>query len=157
MATLDVRAQLRGTTEFTHGLIVKDLNAVGDAQASASPGGVARNAVQIAAECAAINGMVAGFLTTGEFIRASKEEQAAYYAAHETKEAVLATLEKQTQTLLTAIDGMDEATMGDIIPETPLGPMSRFAIAQLPAMHMMYHDGQLNYIHTLHGDDKMHW
>src|SRR4051812_6110652 len=100
MAALDLRAQLRGGTEFTNGLLVKDLTAVDDDKANASPGGVSRNAVQIVAECAAINGMVAGFLTTGEFTRASEEEQAAYYAAHQTKEAVLATLEKQTQALL---------------------------------------------------------
>ncbi len=29
-------------------------------------------------------------------------------------------------------------------------------IAELPVSHVMYHDGQLNYIQTLHGDDQMH-
>ena len=35
--------------------------------------------------------------------------------------------------------------------------MTRLAVAELPAVHMSYHDGQLNYIHSLCGDSEMHW
>ena len=157
MAALDLRAQLRGGAERAKGLLVKDLNALEEDKAVETPGGVARNAVHIVAECAAVNGRVANFLKTGEFKSPSDEERKAFFDAHTTKASVLSVLEQQTQALLTAIDGLDENTLGELVPETPLGPMSRFGVAQIPAMHMMYHDGQLNYIQSLHGDDKMHW
>ena len=157
MPALDLRAQLRGGTERAKGLLVKDLNAIAEDKLEETPGGVARNATHIVAECAAVNATVAKFLATGEFASPSDEERKAYFAAHTTKESVLNVLEQNTQALLSAIDGLDEDTLGDIIPETPLGPMSRFGVAQIAAMHMMYHDGQLNYIQSLHGDDKMHW
>jgi hypothetical protein len=35
--------------------------------------------------------------------------------------------------------------------------MSKFALAHLASIHMMYHDGQLNYIQSLHGDGEIHW
>ena len=39
----------------------------------------------------------------------------------------------------------------------PFGPATRLAAAGIASMHMMYHDGQLNYVHMLHGDMEMHW
>ncbi len=157
MADLDLRAVLRAGIERTHGLLVNDLNAVGDDKLTACPGGVASNAVHIIAECAAVNGTIANYLKTGQFTRPTPEQRKAYFEAHTTKESVLSELEKQTQALLSAIDGLDVSTLTEMVPDTPLGPMPRFGVAQIPAMHMMYHDGQLNYIHMLHGDDQMHW
>ena len=65
-------------------------------------------------------------------------------------------LEEQTQRLVDALGNLDVNTLGDMV-EGPMGPTPRLAIAQLPATHMMYHDGQLNYIQTLYGDKEMHW
>ena len=56
-----------------------------------------------------------------------------------------------------AIDSLsDEALEGDLT--MPWGGI--FAAAQailLPASHMNYHDGQVNYIQLLLGDTKFHW
>ena len=101
--------------------------------------------------------MMIGALLAGEDVkRPGPEERKAFYASFTTREQALAFLEQQTQGLLKSIDNLDENTLGDTI-DGPIGPMTRFALAELPAMHMMYHDGQLNYLHALHGDSEMHW
>jgi len=35
--------------------------------------------------------------------------------------------------------------------------MPMMTAISLPAGHMMYHDGQINYIQLLLGDTKFHW
>ncbi len=156
MASLNPHAHLRANTERAHSLLVKDLNALAEEKASVCPGGLARPAIEFVVECGGVNMMVAALLTGGDFSRRSPEESKAFYATFTSREQALAFLELQTQLLLTTLDGLDESTLGDMI-DGPIGPMTRFALAELPAMHMMYHDGQLNYLHALHGDDQMHW
>ena len=157
MSAFDFRAHLRGATERAHQLLVKDLHALPEESAGGCPGGVARPALELVAECAGTNGFIAGMLTTGEANRPTPEQRKAYYASFTTRESVLAELEQKTQLLLNAIDGMDETTMGEMLPGVFGSPMTRFALAGVPAMHMMYHDGQINYIQCLHGDSEIHW
>jgi len=56
-----------------------------------------------------------------------------------------------------AIDSMnDEALEGEV--QMPWGAMFSAAEAiLLPASHMSYHDGQVNYIQLLLGDTRFHW
>jgi len=61
-----------------------------------------------------------------------------------------------TQKLYAAIDGVAADRWGETV-QTMLGPMTLLAAAGFAALHMMYHDGQLNYVHLLHGDNEMHW
>jgi hypothetical protein len=158
MATLDLKTHLRDTTERVRGLLVNDLKAIPADKQNVSPGGAARTALNIVAECAAVNGMIAGWLSTGQGIsRPSPEQREAHLRSFDTQEKALAYLDQETNRLLSAIDALDPDTLGDTSDE-PLGrPMSRFAVAELPAMHMMYHDGQLTYLQTLHGDTENHW
>jgi hypothetical protein len=156
MTALNPRAHLRAATERIHSLLVKDLNALAEDKACITAGGVTRPAIEFIVECGGVNMMVGTLLTGGEFPRRSPEERKAFYATFTTREQALGFLEQQTKGLLTALDTLDENTLGDTI-DSPIGPMTRFALAELPAMHMMYHDGQLNYLHALHGDDEMHW
>ena len=156
MTTFDPRAHLKGFTHTAHQFLIKDMNAVEENQACVCPGGVAKPAIKVVAECAAVNGMVAAMLSGGDAKRPSPEERDAYYASFTTREAVLTELEQKTQSLYAAIDGLDENTLGEMV-EGPIGPMTRFGMAELPAMHMMYHDGQINYIQALNGDGEVHW
>lgn len=157
MPVVDLKEHLIQATERHHSRLVNDLKALPAEKAVVSPGGCARTAVNIAAECGAINGFVARFLKTGEATRPTPEERQAFLATFDTVEKALNFLETETQALLSVIGALDAETLG--AEETALfgRPMSRFAIAELPAMHMSYHDGQLTYIQSLHGDDKNHW
>lgn len=158
MAALQPKAQLRGFTEQAYSFLLKDIKAIPEDKLTASNGESGRTPLHIATECAVVNRRVAGYLRGQEIPRPSPEERAAFMSSIDTREKLLALLEEGTQSLLNALDELDENTLGDMDDKFIEGfPMLRHAVAQLPAIHMMYHDGQLTYIQTLYGDTKMHW
>ena len=134
-----------------------DLKAVPQDRQNVSPGGLARPPVHLVAECAMVNGQFAGYLATGTLRRLPDEDRQAHLKSFVTEEQTLAYLEEQTDRLIEVLKGTDESTLGE--PDDLMGspPSTRFAIAQFPAIHMMYHVGQMNYIHTLSGDTAVHW
>jgi len=156
MAELNLAAQLRATTEWAYGNLVNDLNALDEDKASGSPDTGTRPAIKMVAECGSVNGLLAWLVATGAANRPSPEEQEAFYATITTRAEALAVLEEETQKLYAAIDGTAPNQWGDTVPG-PFGEWTRLAITGIAAMHMMYHDGQLNYVHLLHGDTQMHW
>jgi hypothetical protein len=156
MPTLDLKAQLRDATLRAQRLLTNDLKAISADQVNACPGGCARTALNIVAECAAVNGMAATVLSGAEYKRPSPEEREAHLNSFDTVDKVIAYLDQETERLLAAIEATDADTFSDEM--SPFGrPMNRFGVASLPSWHMMYHDGQLNYIQSLHGDGEMHW
>lgn len=158
MPALNPKDHLLTMIEHNARRLASDLNAIPDDKASRCPGGCARSALNIVAECAALNGFVAQFLTSGQVPeRPSPEARNAHLASFDTKEKALAYLEQETKALRDALQDVDENTLGDVTDAFFGRPMSRYGIAELAMTHMSYHDGQLNYIHTLHGDDKVHW
>jgi uncharacterized damage-inducible protein DinB len=159
MATPDLKAHLVATTRDVYNRLVNDLKAIPADKQNVSPGGCARAPLTVVAECAAINGFAAQYLATGQMpgaLGASREEREAFLASFDTEEKTLAYLAEQTDALVAAFEQLDVDTLGDTTDA--LGrPMSRLALAQLPAQHMAYHDGQLNLVHGLCGDNQMHW
>lgn len=146
MSALDPKTHLRDFALRAKGLLTNDLNAITEEKRGESPGAAARNALHIVAECAAVNSMVTKLLSGEPFQRPSPEERDAFFRSFDTAAKALAFLEETTGQLLKAYENLDESTLGDLA-DSPLGrPMTRFGIAELAAMHMMYHDGQLNYI-----------
>jgi hypothetical protein len=138
--------------------MVNDLKAVPSDQQNVSPGGCARASLNIVAECAMINAFVADYLTTGEMPeRPAPESRDQFLASFDTEEKTLAFFEEQTEKLFAAFRSLDVETLGETTNALFGRPMTRLAIAELPAMHMSYHDGQLNYVHSLCGDNQMHW
>ena len=156
MPTLDLRAHLRSTTERAHALLVKDLHALPEDKSNLVFGGVARPALEFVVECGTANEGIAGMLQNNPSPRRTPEERTAFFATFITRQQALDYLEEQTQGLLATFDTLDLETLGEIV-ETPLGLQTRFALAELAATHMMYHDGQLNYLQALHGDGEIHW
>lgn len=156
MAALDPKKHLHDFIQRASRLLANDIKAIDHCNCTLCPGEHTRPAVHIVAECATLNHAVAGYLTTGAFNRPPLEERIAHLAKFDTREKALNYLEEGTALLLAAVETLDVNTLGDV--DSPMGrPMSRFAIAELPANHMMYHDGQLNYIQTFFGDKEMHW
>lgn len=157
MPALNPIHHLQEFTKQAHHFMTKDLQALPEDKQNACPGGCARTPLNVIAECAMVHRMVGDFLRTGKAERIPAEERDAHLNSFDTMEKALAYLDRETQYLLGVLETLDENTLGDV-SEEPLGfPMTRFGLAQLPAMHMMYHDGQLNYIQSLYGDDKVHW
>lgn len=157
MTALQPKQHLKGFTERVKGLLANDLNALPEDKRSQCPGGCAKTPLSVVVECGMVNGFVAAYLTTGSTERMPPEEREAFMNSFDTAEKALDYLETQTQKLYAAFDSLDENTLGEM-SDFPFGrPMSRMAIAELPAIHMMYHDGQLNYVQTLYGDKEIHW
>ena len=157
MSTLQPREHLRGMALRVQRLMVNDLKAIPEDKQSECPGGCARTPLSLVVECAYLNGMIADYLQTGEMNRMPPDQREAHFASFDTQEKALAYLEQETQRYIAVVETLDESTLGEV-SDQPLGrPMSRFAVAELPSIHMMYHDGQLNYIQTLYGDSEMHW
>ncbi len=61
--------------------------------------------------------------------------------------------------LVKSVDAIVEAMGDDMskVIESAQGPKTVFEIAAFAPLHMMYHDAQLNYVQSLHGDSEMHW
>ena len=156
MTDLSLNIHLRQATERSYRNLVNDLTALDEEKASVPAGTGTRDAIKIVAECAAVNGLLAGFLFTGAFASPSDAEREAFYASITTRQAALDTLDQNTTALLNAIDATSTDHWGDAA-EWFFGPTTVFAIAEFASLHMMYHDGQLNFLHTLHGDSEMHW
>ena len=156
MSALSLTSYLQESTMRAQRLLTNDLKALPAEKHTACPGGEGRTPINIVAECAAVNGFIAEYLTTGKMERPPREQREAFLNSFDTAEKVLTFLEEQTQRLVEALGNLDVNTLGDMV-DGPMGPTPRLALAQLPATHMMYHDGQLNYIQTLRGDDLFHW
>ncbi len=157
MPDVDLKAHLHGFTERSYTLLVKDLKALPPEAHTACFAGAARAPLQFVAECAAINGRIAKFLSGVDSPSPSSEEREAFLASFDTCEKALAYLESETNTLYAAIEAVDPTTLGELSEKMFGRPMTKFAIAEIPGFHMMYHDGQLNYIQSLRGDTEMHW
>ena len=156
MAELTLAAYLRTATEVAYSNLVNDLKALDEDKAAGSPHEALRPAITLVAECGSVNGLLATLISTGQASMPTPEQSAAFYGAITTQEAALAALQEGTQRLYAAIDGTAPDTWNDTVP-TPFGPWTRAAAAGFAALHMMYHDGQLNSVHLLHGDTEMHW
>ncbi len=157
MSSFQPKQHLKESAQFAQRLLSNDLKATPDDKLHVGHGGCSRTPLNIVAECAMVNGLIAGFLSTGKFEGRPSAERAAHLNSVDTREKALAYLEEETQRLVAAIDAMDESTLGEVT-DGPIGrPMTRFAIAGLASTHMMYHDGQLNYVQSICGDSEMHW
>ena len=156
MPEVNINADLRATTERAYNNLVNDLNALDEDKAAGTPDAAIRPAIKVVAECASVNGLLASLITTGTAAMGSPEEREAYYASITTRAEALAELETGTQKLYEAIASITPDRWGETVP-TPLGTMTIMGAAGFAALHMMYHDGQINYLHMLHGDTEMHW
>jgi uncharacterized damage-inducible protein DinB len=102
----------------------------------------------ILAECAASNFAMAAAISGGQTRELEKELD-----FQSLKDKVM----ESAQAVCDAIDSLsDEDLEGET--QMPWGAMFPTAEAIfLPASHMNYHDGQINYIQLLLGDTKFHW
>ncbi len=156
MAELNFAAHLHTATETAYNNLVNDLGAMDEDKAAGSPHEALRPVIKLVAECGAVNGLLATLVATGHATMPTPDQSAAFYESITTPEAAMAVLDEGTQKLYAAIDGTAPDTWGNTIPG-PFGPWTRAAAAGFAALHMMYHDGQLNSVHLLHGDTEMHW
>ena len=87
----------------------------------------------------------------------SKEERDAFAASINTKEAAKAGLDASIGALTAAIQSVD----GDGWLTKVMAPwgmeVTKAHMCSWAALHIMYHDGQLNFVQVLNGDTEVHW
>ena len=157
MAKVNAKESIIGIIRQGQTFVTKDLKAIPKDKQNSTFGGCTRSALNMVAECGG-NCRVMGQILKGEAVGAMTDEaRMAHYNSFDTEEKVLAHLNENVEYLIGVVQESDNETFGDDCTGFPYGQMSRFGVAQLPGVHMMYHDGQLNYIQTLLNDEQVHW
>lgn len=135
----------------------KDLDAITNEQFTTSFAGKARTPQSYTAEVIGFNFMVAKILSGESPSMPSDEEQIAFQNSVATTEIAKSMMTESAEAMASALEALTPEQLGEEV-QTPWGmPITKFGFANLTAGHMWYHDGQLNYVQSLNGDDAIHW
>ncbi len=133
--------------------IGKDIDALSHEALDASPGGKARAGYDYLHEVAVVNHRIAARLKGEEPAEwPFGDDWAVAPAELRNKAAMKASLEASVQAVVDAIGDNPERMI-----TTPEGDRPAYGMAVFAAIHMNYHDGQLNLVQGLHGDPEMNW
>lgn len=154
---IDARGYLIGWLKGVTSMYAADVNAIPDDKWTATFGGCTRPANELTADAISLllwvteacNGNVTND-SEGELMKALTTECS-------TKAVAIAKLTEASDAMAAALATASDETLNSVVMppwqmESPL-----FIIAQVAVSHIWYHDGQLNYIHCLLGDGKVHW
>ena len=136
-------------------LYMKDLSFIPADKFDASPMGVARTPLNITVECISFNDWARRTIE-GETVE-MHGDFSAFNEQFNTVEKASAGMQESTDKLVAALSALDDEGLNRLAP-VPWDPtMTVFGLAHTAATHVFYHDGQLNYIQCMLGDDKIHW
>ena len=154
---IDAKAEMAKWTRQLAGMYVADLKALDETAILNSAGGTARTVGDFTAEVSGFNLMTAKKLGGEDFPARTDEEKAAFTALFSSKDVCIKMLSSSAEELASAIESASEESMTEVVT-LPWGQdMSKWELANLCANHILYHDGQLNFIQSLSGDGEMHW
>jgi hypothetical protein len=155
---IDARGYLKGWLAALQDMYGKDVRAIPEDKWNATFGGCTRSACELTADAVqlldwaaeALRGNVIAVTPSPDRLDGMKSECA-------TRDAATARLGKSCGQFVAALsDASDEALNAMVTPPWQM-PTPLYMIAQIAVSHVWYHDGQLNYIQSLLGDDKVHW
>jgi len=151
--TIDAKAFLTGWLGNVSGMYAADVTAIPEDKWNATFGGCTRPASELTAD--ALSLLVYCTRTMrGESAEGLMEELG---PKCQTRESATATIKQCCSDFSAAFDACPEEQLLNVI-DTPFGmTMPLFSVCQIAVNHLWYHDGQLNYIQCLLGDDKVHW
>lgn len=153
--TLSQQVALAATLRMRDDLI-RAARAVPTERHNWSPGGVARNTIYLVAHCAATNLFFAAIFSSSPLPYQTTEEREAAVEGCETIDQAEALLNRSVTAVCDAIVALPEQRIGEQMV-MPWGERMPVALSLLaPANHMQYHEGQINYLQTLLGDDEYH-
>ena len=157
MASFDRKAYLVEEIGNMCKSYIEDLAHIPDVKITESPMGCARNALTFTAECAGFNSWIADALGGTIAPMPSQETRDRFYASMDSREKVTTALQNSCDRIIAALQSLDDADLDE--PTTaPWGAsMTKFKLATMAYVHMIYHNGQVNYIQTLYGDPDNHW
>lgn len=151
----DLRAHVMKQIGDALGLYLADLEAMSDEVLAQAPGGSARSAYDMTYEVCHIHRRIAKRLK-GEHLEPMDPSKGWMRAPEEfrNKTAAITEMKESAAAMIAGLEA--EADFNRAIP-LPTGTTSPLDLASLAAVHLMYHDAQLNYIQSLNDDVAMHW
>ncbi|MBV9851451.1 MAG: DinB family protein [Armatimonadetes bacterium] len=153
-------AQAKEATARAKADLLKTFEFVPEDRLAWSPSPTARTPLWIVAHCGASNAAFAAILRgeplpmppdpaeAAALIRAGGRETA-------TRLEAVRSVEDSTADIIRALDAVTAARIVTS-PESPLGPLPFTVWMQVPAIHMMGHARQLDYLQTIWGDVDYH-
>lgn len=145
-------------THFIAQVLVTNLQAMPPDRQTWKPMETGRSALDQIQECAIINGMMAESVRTGQIGKMDFDLYERQKAELDTAEKAIARLLENTAKLTAAIRAYPADRLDEMVT-LPFGSGMTMSAAEYLMMafrNMNYHFGQISYIQTLYGDDKMH-
>ena len=134
----------------------KDILALSDENVIRTFGGCTRSVADIVTEIISVNDRFLVRLQGGEPQAFNYEGWMKAPPTMQTQAAVSEGLSHSIGKLIAYAEGASPEDL-EIVQETPMGHQSKYEILLIAASHILYHDGQINYIQTLLGDTDFHW
>lgn len=136
---------------------VRDLEALGHERLGQGAGGTSRSAYDFTYELVIVHRRIEARLT-GKDPGAYPGAEAWIVAPDEFRnpETAIREVRESAEAVLAAFDAWPESDLEREIP-IPSGKTSALDLMSLGVFHLIYHDAQLNYIQSIHGDGAMHW
>lgn len=154
---IDARGYLIGWAKGLTGMYSADINAIPDDKWTASFGGCTRSANELTADAISLMIWCTEALKGNVIMDSEGAMMKQLIAEVSNKGVAIAKLAESVDGFVAALaQASDEALSAEVTPPWQM-PAPLFMIAQIAVSHLWYHDGQLNYIQCLLGDDKVHW
>lgn len=154
---INAKVELANWARQLSHMFIADLKHVPDASLTEAQGGKCRTVADIVAEVSGLNMMAVGAITGNGPAMPTDEERAAYVSTLTSKDACINAIQSSADALAQALSDASDATLSESFT-APWGmTTSKYQFANIAANNMWYHDGQLNFIHMLNGDDKIYW
>lgn len=133
-----------------------DLKAMSQESVTASPGGKARTPLDFSYEVAFVNRRIAARIRGDDLPPMKFEGWITAPEGYGTLEKAVADVEASTDEVIEAWGKLDPDEMEReiVVGENKMTPLG---LATLCAVHLNYHDAQLNYHQAISGDDAVHW
>lgn len=147
--SFDLKSFVAGQVREVAQTYAQDLGFVSEEKCAECPGGKARTPLAFSAEVAGFNQMV------GKVLRGEEADFSMPDVANREEATQLVT--SSAEELASLVEGMNEDELTRPITMPWGQPMPALGAVMMAAGHMSYHDGQINYLQTLYGDDVDHW
>ncbi len=153
---IDARGYLSGWLQGLASMYTVDIEAIPEDQWTKSFGGVTRNAGDLTADTVALMEWTTEAIK-GNVLPMDEGFHKQYTEQCSTRAGATALLNQSVEKFQAALNSASDETLNSKIMapwgmETPV-----FILANVAVSHVWYHDGQLNYIQCLLGDEKVHW
>lgn len=153
---IDARAGLTNWLGALTGMYSADIRAIPDDKWNATFGGCTRPASALTADA------VSMLIWTTEAMKGNimgdyAESMDALHKEMEDKEVALAKFVSCIADFNATLTAASDEMLNSVVTPPWQLPTPMIMMCHIAVSHVWYHDGQLNYIQCLLGDDKVHW